>query len=85
MEYDLTGRGVHAVYDSEGFQMISEIADDTSTVLETFLDSDTDTFNSATGLLYDRNKSLKCTAICQEVINNQYMIIRSRNFFETMT
>ena len=58
--------------------MDTHIADLLSAVLEALLNYDSGTFKSSSGFLYNIDQSEKSTAICKEIINKKYVILRTK-------
>ena len=57
------------------------VADHSAAWLESFFNSDTNAFYSSTCLQNNCDKALKCTAVSEEIINDQYMIVFVYEFF----
>ena len=74
------GQGIicHGINDSQRFQTDTHIADLLSAVLEALLNYDSGTFESSSGFLYNIDQSEKSTAICKEIINKKYVILRTK-------
>ena len=77
-ENDLTGVSIHAVHDRQRFQPVTQIADHLSAYLETLFHSDTNAFHGGTCLVADGDQALERTAVGQEIVNDQHMVIGSQ-------
>src|SRR5699024_7800018 len=66
----------HAVYDGQRLQLEAEISYDPPAGLESFLDGDPDAFYSGAGRLDDLDQPLERTTVCQEIIDDQDMVVR---------
>ena len=77
-EDDLARLVVHAIHDCEGLEVVSKVADHATARLEALLDCDTDALNGCAGFSHDGEESLKRTAICKEVVDDQDVILRTQ-------
>ena len=73
----LTGLSVHAVYDGERLELIAQIADNTAALLETLLHGDADALDRTAGLCHDGDQTLQRTAVCQKIVDNKHMVVRT--------
>ena len=73
----LTGLSVHAVHDSERLELIAQIADNTAALLETLLHGDADALNRTASLCQDGDQALQRTAVCQKIVDNKHMVVRT--------
>ena len=60
--------------------MDTHITDGLSAGLESFFDNDSGTLQSCTGFLNDIDQAKKCTAVGKEIIDQEYVILRSQEF-----
>ena len=61
--------GVHGIDDSKRLKVITEISDASAAKLESLFDNDSDSLDRSTGGLGNRDKPLKRTAVCKEVVD----------------
>ena len=60
--------------------MDTHVTDGLSAGLEAFFDNDSGTFKGCTGFFDDIDQTEQCTSVCKEIINQKYMIFRSKEF-----
>ena len=60
--------------------METHITDGLSAGLEAFFDNDSGTFQSCTGFLHDVDQAKKCAAVCKKIIDQEYVIFRTKEF-----
>lgn len=66
---------VHALDDGERLELISEVTDDPSALLEALLNRDADALDRAAGLCDDGQEALQRTSVCEEIVDDQDMIL----------
>ena len=74
-EGDGTGFGIHGIHDGNGFQMIAQVADPVAAVLEALFDGDAAALYACLCILHNGDQALQCAAVCQEVVDDQHMVI----------
>ena len=67
----------HFVHNGQAGQFVTLAAQLVAARLEAFFDGNSDTFHRCTCIIADGDESLKRTAVCKEIINNENVVIRT--------
>ena len=71
----------HGIHNSQGLHTDSLFSQRVAAVLKAFFNDNTGSFQGCTGCLYNLDQSLECASVGQEIVNDEYMVIRLQEFF----